>query len=571
MSTPRSNFESLMSSVSDDAHLRSALSTHLYPVLGSLSPLSSQALATALQATDTDLRYIRSLVAEVNLEGRKQIFKTDLKAAEGSRDLTVWKATEEKSLDAMCGWLATLWRLGVEKRCEHPLVRECLVFCEEVILRTVPPPDVADEWHALRLDIYIDDSKSRAVFYETDCLPGHALAWVWMELLAEALLSDSHSELLFVKNAVTYLQQSSISCVVQSYLGGCVRLNRYIDIQMDGILIIYDMSHWSQQKRRKLLDLRALFLAPEIQAFRASPTSSSFDSVVSRLPSLKDDLMRVARERVRGNAQSLVIRIQWDAAAAIYCTWGTDTDQADLAATLEGLPLEGNILDASIALFVRSCANGKTYITVPLMRKTLTGVLKQCWMQVARAYPGWDDAWDWLDGAVCDGQLAEEALPADAVDRPRNGKNEQLAHFKALLGSTAASGEDDKLAVAGRKHNRDGETKTKGWGLASDVQRCLKEIALSDVRSYTLNVEALAKSAFGGDYLASVNGVFDVLHDSTSELPVRAALCALRDVLRGKWDVKRDYVTGSGDAHPVGRPVKKARERAPRHSDIVLV
>ncbi|KAH9920637.1 uncharacterized protein B0H18DRAFT_1023759 [Fomitopsis serialis] len=72
-----------------------------------------------------------------------------------------------------------------------------------------------------------------------------------------------------------------------------------------------------------------------------------------------------------------------------------------------------------------------------------------------------------------------------------------------------------------------------------------------------VDIEAAMKRALDNDYLVNVDGVFDALHDNTSEPLVRAGLHALRDLLRGEWDVNRDY-TGSVDAR-VERPAKKAR------------
>ncbi|TFY57902.1 hypothetical protein EVJ58_g6744 [Rhodofomes roseus] len=457
MSTPKSSFESLISttSIADDAHLHAALSKYFYPIFDTLPAKCSRSITAALQSTEKEYQLIRGLVAEVDLEGRKRMFETDIEAAEASQDLAVWTATEKKWATAVGDWLVALWQLGVEKGCERPLI--------------------------------------------------------------------------------------------------------------DNNAIEFSILHWSKCKTQKLPELRALFFAPEIQTFKASPDYPSFDSLVGRLPSLKDNLLHVTRKRVCDNARSRVLRIQWDAAAAIYSKWGTSMDCLDLATAMEGLPVEGNVLDARLALFTRFCTLrlSSRGTAVCMMQKILQYVLKRCWIRVAQAYPGWDDAWDWLDEAVSDGRLAAQALtlPADATDRQRTQRNEQLAHFKALLVSMAASNEDEKPAVSlvGQKHDRDGETKAQGWGVACDVQRCLKKVASSGTRD-DVGVEALAKSALGNQYLASADGVFDVLHDSTSDLSVRTALYALRDVLWGQWDVKRDYATGSGDACPVGRPAKKVRE-----------
>ncbi|KAH9841144.1 uncharacterized protein C8Q71DRAFT_440921 [Rhodofomes roseus] len=257
MSTPKSSFESLISttSIADDAHLHAALSKYFYPIFDTLPAKCSRSITAALQSTEKEYQLIRGLVAEVDLEGRKRMFETDIEAAEASQDLAVWTATEKKWATAVGGWLVALWQLGVEKGCERPLVRECLVFCEEVIRRLVPPPDIADEWNVHRLDICIKDSTNYAVFLHYDCPLAHGLAWLWMELLAEALVSGD-SELPFVRDAVAYLQWSSISRIVQAFLGVCITFNEYIDIEIDNNAIEFSILHWSKCKTQKLPELR---------------------------------------------------------------------------------------------------------------------------------------------------------------------------------------------------------------------------------------------------------------------------------------------------------------------------
>jgi len=558
MSKPSSLFEPLISSVSNNTQLHAALSRHLYPALDSLSSKHAQLLSKALRDTNEEFRLLRDLVAQVDLEERRRIFEMDWKAADASQDGAVWRATEEKWLGIIGDWFSTLWQLGVEKGIERALVRECLMFCEEVMCRLVPPSDIVVEWQPLCIDIRIQKTGGSSAYKHANCHLGQALAWMWTELLVGSLVAGSESELIPVQDVVTALQHSSISRELQVILGGTV-FNLYSGIPVSGTV---DSEDWSRIRREKLLHLRALFFAPDIQSFKASPTHSHFDSLVKRSPGLQDTLLGVTRERVRDNARSRVLRIAWESAAAIYCQCGTEADLMDLTKTLATVPMNGHTLAARLALFKRLNQFHRFWQASSLMEQLLEYTLGRCWLQIAQAYPGWDDAWDWLDEAVQDGRLPKKAKP-DAMGTERTQREEQLAQLTALLRHMASGEEDQKpvMLLAGQKRGR--EEEPSGSDMVCDLRRCLDELGVSPIAvRERINVEALAKSALGTDYLASVDGVYDALCNSTSEPHVLNGLDALRDVLRGKWDITRDCTGPVGV--PVERPTKRVRTRIER-------
>ncbi|KAH9920636.1 uncharacterized protein B0H18DRAFT_1023755 [Fomitopsis serialis] len=195
------------------------------------------------------------------------------------------------------------------------------------------------------------------------------------------------------------------------------------------------------------------------------------------------------------------------------------------------------------------------------MNHLLEYTLRSCWLQIAEVYPGWDDAWDWLDEAVEDGRLPRKEMPDATLGTEQQQRRDHLVQWNLMLLGSAASAEDEKpvVSLAGRKRHREEGTQPSGWGVADDVRRCLKELGRSVFAvKERVDVKGLARSTLGSNYLASVEGIFDALYNNTSESHVRAGLSALRDVLRGKWDVEHDYTAVPVDV-PVERPAKKSR------------
>lgn len=280
------------------------------------------------------------------------------------------------------------------------------------------------------------------------------------------------------------------------------------------------------------------------------------------------------------NIRSRALRIQWEPAAKILAEWGTVDDVLKLDCTLADVPMDSRVLAARLALFQRlTNEQDASEDTVWLGKKLLKHAVVGCWRQIAEAFPGWDDAWDWLDVVIQDGQLAKRTTVATA-DTAMWELTDDLKHeFSTRLRSPATAVVADVYTAAAKRRFQ--ESKHSKRGLAYDVQRCLTlftQCRIDDkpVREQ-IDAELVVQHALGNDYLATVDGVFDALHDGsvpyshqadTDEHPsnrtqdpsIRVALHALRDVLLGTWDTghKRSC---SADASSE-KCAKKARTRS---------
>ncbi|KZT66504.1 hypothetical protein DAEQUDRAFT_767967 [Daedalea quercina L-15889] len=143
-----------------------------------------------------------------------------------------------------------------------------------------------------------------------------------------------------------------------------------------------------------------------------------------------------------------------------------------------------------------------------------TTTLANCWVQIARAYPGWDNAWDWLDEVLENGKQPKKASRSP-FDTALALGDELLAQFTVLPQNFKTLAEVERVAkvsLSGQKCGRE-EGDSPEWSLAHLVQQCLRELkGASYLVRGKVDVRVLAKDAIGGESLAEVDGVFGALH-----------------------------------------------------------
>ena len=204
----------------------------------------------------------------------------------------------------------------------------------------------------------------------------------------------------------------------------------------------------------------------------------------------------------------------------IFCKRGNADKRSDithLSETLAATPMDDDVLGALLAMAGNSAADfsgrGVTTMTVLLFQAALQRTISSCWLGIAQHYPGWDEAWDWLDEAVQAGTL-QPHLPPNATEEEKEYRPVLVAKFRELLGP-GADKNGPKDAVVGRKRSLD-EAAGEGndeWGPAGNVRQCLDVLRdRSPTTQKAVGVPTVAKNALGSDYLASVGDVFNVLH-----------------------------------------------------------
>ena len=148
-------------------------------------------------------------------------------------------------------------------------------------------------------------------------------------------------------------------------------------------------------------------------------------------------------------------------------------------------------------------------------KKLLKHAVVSCWHQIAEAYPGWDDAWDWLDATIRDGQVPKKSMPdvADKVIWKFTAElQEEFTTRLRTPADHAAVAVPTTMAKRGNSGFKNGQ-----WGLAHDVRRCLTAFKQCRMTARPvkeqIDADLVVQHALGNDYLATVDGVVDGLYD----------------------------------------------------------
>ncbi|EPS94219.1 hypothetical protein FOMPIDRAFT_117606 [Fomitopsis schrenkii] len=404
----------------------------------------------------------------------------------GLQDPSDRRREETRCFKMLYDWFTVLWQLGVEKARHRKT---------DVIPRITAHRDEKGERlpdPSLTLKIERTNGKSLETAPGGDD-PREALAWMWLELLTGSTVEYSEAEETFIKGTIAALPPTSLRVVGRLFQDRVARKGR----------------------------------APS--------------------------LLEVTRQKLRGNMRSRVLRMGWRAAAMVFCECGMPSDFWSLSKALATVPMDDDVLGALLAMAGHPKADftlpGEDTMAALLFKVALRCAVSSCWLRIAQHYPGWDRAWDWLDDAVQDGTLSAQ-IPPDATTKQKADRSLSVAKFGKLLGPGAkpksAAGTDvPSPSVAGQKRSLD-EAIGAGaddWGRARDVRKCLDVLRGSRFTTReAVDVPAVAEYALGSHYLATIEGIFNIIHESfviisAPDQSTRKALVALRDVLRDQWDV----------------------------------
>lgn len=300
--------------------------------------------------------------------------------------------------------------------------------------------------------------------------------------------------------------------------------------------------------------VRDCLLAPLILTFREFPTFDTYMSLTRDAPYIAPSLLEVTRQKLRGNMRSRVLRMGWRAAAMVFCECGMPSDFWSLSKALATVPMDDDVLGALLAMAGHPKADftlpGEDTMAALLFKVALRCAVSSCWLRIAQHYPGWDRAWDWLDDAVQDGTLSAQ-IPPDATTKQKADRSLSVAKFGKLLGPGAkpksAAGTDvPSPSVAGQKRSLD-EAIGAGaddWGRARDVRKCLDVLRGSRFTTReAVDVPAVAEYALGSHYLATIEGIFNIIHESFVIISWAGLRCA--------------HSQNSALAHPTSLPARR--------------
>ncbi|PCH34850.1 hypothetical protein WOLCODRAFT_139618, partial [Wolfiporia cocos MD-104 SS10] len=509
-------------------------------------------IAAALVEAEQECKRVQVMIQEVDYEAHRKELERDLQLARDEDASIETRQAAAHHIDAgVKDWLPSLWRLGVEKGREIPLVHKCLLTCLDMTSRA------AHVTQSKKTKFCIRDTKGNVVFDDEWCRISNAIHWVWGELVLayRATRGDTDG---FAKRMVADLEKHYIHLDVDKILG---RSGEHPQPE-----------HWTPAMKAALQETRALFASSRLQSFKLSPSPQEYERLVKQCPTLSPVLIDIVRRKVQANRRARTASIPWKFAADIFIAANRNEDLLAMDDIMPRLGLESSedVLAARLAIarYLRThndeelCSAGLRIAEDGLSRE-----VQFAWVEVEQAFPGWDDAWDWLARKVRRGHV-ERTMPLYATPEERHARQAALGDFAAMLcGGGGAKGENGKTwpEFCGRKRPRLGaDLPIDGavQGMRSWVELIATWPSL-DVREAKRRIAQLVRSAINVhsdecEMIADLS-VTKALIAACRQDEIAASIQMVNDLLNGQTSIKEEKEEPA-PVNPV-EPVKKKRVR----------
>ncbi|KAI0930758.1 hypothetical protein AcV7_004855 [Taiwanofungus camphoratus] len=510
--TPSTVLASLSCALSADS-FAIILAKYLHPALDALPEDFQKTICSGLLEAQRDCAEIQTLIAKINYERLREELEMETKTLEKHARRASY-GTEELGdimkvvLDKINGWLPILWRTGVEKGIEIPLIHRCFLLCKSILSRVGTVADMRNV-HDLKYDIQITDTQETVV-YSQHVPTNQALLWAWRELALAALVV--HQNDILARAMIYDWQQLKILSDVES------NLRPDGDNSGDDGNIYID-AHWTEGMKTAVSPLRTLFVSTRMQAFEKMPSIPLYHSLVRTSPDLRAALLKATRAHIQGNRGSTSPSIPWAVAAEIFCL---EKQLADLLQLNDAIPEFGSNPDWSVARRRIATyygtqsdpdlrAKGLEIVKAGLERETSSG-----WFEIVRAFPCWSIAWRWLEGQIEEGKLTAQRNPR-ASAREQARRNNILRKFGGII----KGGPDKHLYERGygrdmpgvEESDSDYEEEREGRypDIAGNIRAWID--VLASWSSQDDAIEVLDSITVSNGSCFDVDGVVDILED----------------------------------------------------------
>ncbi|KDQ53532.1 hypothetical protein JAAARDRAFT_427495 [Jaapia argillacea MUCL 33604] len=401
LSTPGAALRAVSESLPEDEFAR-LLAKYLYPVLDSLPSDQCRLILRAVQDIKKEGEEVQELMDAIDYDGHEESLEGGLKGLlkHVKRE---WKEGYEEQAEMMTeiaeevvGWLPTLWRVGVERGIEIPLIHKCLVLCTSIIDR-VGNTDSRSTFSDMDFTVTIKRSDEVVVYAEEYANIDHALHWLWREMALSAL---AHGCPANVTNAI----MSDIKRLkLTSDVEGMIRVDDE-ETNTDGYS--FHDSHWTDDMKAAVPSLSHALTKSRIASFEAAPDVVTYKTLVGQSPALKPALLESTRRHIFPADQHHDPTITYASAVAIFIEARSMEDVTRLLGTSSmqhrNTP---DILAAKrqiVSYFSRQDSPDFRQKALSIIQDCLLQAERAVWDEASDVFPYLDSAHDWLSWEIDD-------------------------------------------------------------------------------------------------------------------------------------------------------------------------
>lgn len=399
----------------------------LYPVLDALPTAHKTTVSNALTEVNRPSDKILRKIKAVGYDEHKKSLEDGVKALNKSvkRD---WKNGWEEQgemmgeiADEVLEWLPVLWRTAVEDGLELPLIRKCLLLCTETVNK-VSNCNSRSEFCDMDFEVTITNSDEVTIYEEASADIDHTLAWMWKEILITAATKgaptkdiESDIERLKIKNDVySFIRKDGGKSSFNVDFLALQFLKCTVHLVENTYYTGYEFwdAHWTTAMKKTASRLLVSRHAAHIASFKEAPSFRLYKRLVKESPDLKATLLEATRTAILPSSPSARPTITYGAATDIFRS-SSQTD--DLARLLKTIPQYSS--DTTVGRAERTIIKSLSKQSAAKHHKTaldaiargLNNARQNTLDEVKQAFPGFDEAYGWLEEQIDNKKLTHKA------------------------------------------------------------------------------------------------------------------------------------------------------------------
>lgn len=495
------------------------LEKYLYPVIDALPSDELSKITDALVIAHRDRTNAQQKINKIGYEEHKASLSGDVKdlLKHVKRD---WHDGYEEQSEMMSeiaeeilGWLPDLWQIAVEDGLELSLIQKCLVLCSETVNK-IERCNSRAEFSDGDFAITIKTSDGRTVYDREYAYIGDTLTWMWRELLIAAVVRGGTNSA-----AVKEIKSSIERLKLTSEVSDLIRCKGEVEHSVDDDE--YHDRHWTQAMKDAGFQLHAEYTEARIASFKRKPSFLLYNALVAQSPDLQPALLDITRKHVF--SRETPVSMSYADAADIFQKTSKAGDLVRLLGILPRFTLDPAVPTTKrkvVSYLSKQSSEEFRQRALSVIERELRHAKENVVSECERAFPGYEDAFDYLEEMIDEGLFSKKAPQGNYMTHSEEWtrRDNHLSTFvdracRGYDGDRFNDYDDDMIGV----DEDDSDYEEEKEGRQPNLERAIEDW-IGALREYPDKAQAAAiwdrlRETDSEDLLFSVDGSAEALAD----------------------------------------------------------